>query len=375
MNIGIAGAGLCGRLLAWQLLRAGHRVTLFERDGSGAQSAGFIAAAMLAPFSEAVAGSADILTPGLQALQDWPAWLAQLARDSGCAVPFGCEGSVVVAHGSDRAELHWFYRRLQGMAAPAAGDCRLLDGPALRQLEPGLGAFTQGLWLPGEGWLDNRALYQALDGAIVALGGQWRQGHTVSAVTPAGLVTDGATLPFERVLDCRGFGARDQLANFRGVRGEVLRVYTPEVQLRRPVRLMHPRYQLYVVPRPAGIYVIGATEIESESLAPVTVRSCLELLSALYTVHPGFAEAQVLEARAHCRPAFADHLPHIIQRGALLQVNGLYRHGYLLAPAVVNSVLSLLAGGEVLAPVQHEVADGPNLTCQRPPARPRGIKP
>ena len=37
MNIGIAGAGLMGRLLAWQLLRRGHRVTLFDRDSTDAR--------------------------------------------------------------------------------------------------------------------------------------------------------------------------------------------------------------------------------------------------------------------------------------------------------------------------------------------------
>ena len=30
LSIGIAGAGLLGRLLAWQLARAGHRVSVFD---------------------------------------------------------------------------------------------------------------------------------------------------------------------------------------------------------------------------------------------------------------------------------------------------------------------------------------------------------
>ncbi len=101
-------------------------------------------------------------------------------------------------------------------------------------------------------------------------------------------------------------------------------------------------YKLYISPRPDHRYVIGATEIESESMAPVTVRSSLELLSALYTVHSGFAEASVEHSFAHCRPAMPDNLPVIDCQPGLLTVNGLYRHGYLLSPQVLEIALGKL---------------------------------
>lgn len=365
MNIGIAGAGLSGRLLAWRLLRAGHAVTIYDRDHNGEQSAGYIAAAMLAPFSEAVTVGPDVLQPGLEALQRWPAWLAELESETGIAVPFQRAGSVVVAHGSDRADLHWFYRRLQDLPGACVDGSRWLDGAQLRALEPDLAGFAEGVHLPREGWLDNRILFRALQAACDALGATWHDVTEVASVSAAGIETGDGVTRFDLLLDCRGIGARAQLDDFRGVRGELLRVQATEVRLSRPVRLMHPRYQLYVAPRPDNIYVIGATEIESESMAPVTVRSSLELLSALYSVHSGFAEAEVLEARAHCRPAFADNLPRIIRRDRLLQVNGLYRHGYLLAPALVDSVMSLLAGGAVSAPVQLDDHNDANYQLLR----------
>lgn len=355
MKIGIAGAGLLGRLLGWQLLRAGHEVSLFDRDDdSGEQSAGYIAAAMLAPFSEAVTAGPEVLSPGLTALKCWPRWLHSLGEEGGEEVPFGSSGSIVVAHPNDRADLQWFYRRLRAMPGVAETRNLWLEGGDVQALEPGLQEFAEGVYLPLEGWLDNRALYRALRHAISRAGGVWHCGREISAVGPRCLSSGAQEHRFDLAIDCRGFGAREQLQNFRGVRGEVIRVRAPEVNFTRPVRLMHPRYQLYVAPRPDSVYVIGATEIESESLAPVTVRSCLELLSALYTLHSGFAEAEVLEARAHCRPAFGDNLPRIIQQEGLLQVNGLYRHGFLLAPALVESVLSLLSGGNISAPVQFE---------------------
>jgi glycine oxidase len=92
--------------------------------------------------------------------------------------------------------------------------------------------------------------------------------------------------------------------------------------------------------------VIGATEIESDDLSPVSVRSALELLSAAYTVHPGFGEARVVEMNAQARPTLRDNLPRLRWLGPRrLQINGLYRHGFLIAPALLDAVMDCVASG------------------------------
>ena len=143
-------------------------------------------------------------------------------------------------------------------------------------------------------------------------------------------------------MDTRGVGSQACLPGLRGVRGEVLRVTCPGVSLRRPVRLMHPRYQLYVAPRPNHEFVVGATELESEDEGPVTLRSMLELASALHSLHPAFGEARMLRMSAALRPAFDDHRPKLAEQGGVWQLNGLYRHGYLCAPALVEELVSKL---------------------------------
>lgn len=352
MHIGIGGAGLVGRLLAWRLLRAGYEVTLFDQDqGRGEQAAGFIAAAMLAPYSEAVSVGGEILAPGLRAIRFWSRWLEELQRDSDRQVPWQRRGTLVVAHRADHVELQWFQQRLLALGEPVSRAVRWLDRAALLHHEPALETFDGAVFLPREACLDNRALFAALAVAIGRLCGRWRCGERIVHVEARRIVTERGVYPVDLALDCRGFGAKAQLQDFRGVRGEILWLRAPEVRLSRPVRLLHPRYQLYLAPRPGQCYVIGATELESESLAPVTVRSHLELLSALYSLHPGFAEAQVLEARSHCRPAFMNNLPKIVLAPGLMRVNGLYRHGYLLGPLLVESVLALLRGETALAPV------------------------
>jgi glycine oxidase len=140
------------------------------------------------------------------------------------------------------------------------------------------------------------------------------------------------------VVDCRGFAARDALPDLRGVRGEMLVVRSRDLDLARPVRMLHPRIPLYIVPRGGGVFMIGATMIESEERGRVSVRSTIELLSAAFALNPAFGEAEVLEMKADVRPAFPDNLPRVMRQGNILRVNGLYRHGFLLAPALAREV-------------------------------------
>ena len=345
MNIGIAGAGLIGRLLAWQLLRRGHRVELFDRDrADGDAAAARVAAAMLAPYSEVVSCERAIFDWGCAALPLWPALLEALRADSGAEVFFQRRGSLVVAHARDRNLWLQFNQRLRHAVPEQSDAVRQLDRAALHALEPELAQFGEATWLTDEGTLDNHELLHALERAVRELGACWREGVAVAGVHAGEIEVDGESRRFDLAIDARGFGAKAQLPDLRGVRGEILWVKAPEVRLSRPVRLMHPRYQLYIAPKRDSVYAIGATEIESEALTPITVRSALELQSALYSVHTGFAEAQVLHAYASCRPAFMDNLPRIECGAGLLRVNGLYRHGYLLAPLVLQLALATLDG-------------------------------
>lgn len=346
-HIAIVGAGLIGRLLAWKLLQQGAPVTLLERGSrAGEGSAARVAAAMLAPYTEVVHAERAVFDWGREALSWWPQALVELERHSGVSVPIALSGSIAVAHQQDRSSMQQLRQALQSAVPDHMDKVEALDRRGLAELEPALAEhFDSGLYLREEGYLDNRVLLHALDAAIEKLGGQWRDHCEVEAIAPGCITVNGDRLNVAKVIDCRGIGAKNDIAKLRGVRGEVLWVRAPEVSLSRPVRLMHPRYKLYISPRADHRYVIGATEIESESMAPVTVRSSLELLSALYTVHSGFAEATVEESLVHCRPAMPDNLPLVVDEPGLMRVNGLHRHGYLLGPKVVEEALGKLGSG------------------------------
>lgn len=348
----VLGAGLMGRLMALALAQAGCSVDLFDAGGPDADGAAArVAAAMLAPLAESAIAPPPVVRMGLHALARWPALLATLRAP----VFFQRAGTLVLWHRQDAPEAARLAQTLQHTVdrVPELPPMQRVDAAAIAALEPSLGSrFAQGLLLPGEGQLDNRALLAALLATLQGL--PTVQLHWQSPRAPDDFAPDAHAC----VIDCRGLGAQPQWPAVRGVRGEVLRVHAPGVALTRPVRLVHPRYPLYIAPKPGDLFVIGATEIESADMSPASVRSTLELLSAAYAVDSAFAEARIVEIAVQCRPALPDNLPAIRQlRPRVWQFNGLYRHGFLIAPALLDIAMELLASGrsELAAQVGLEV--------------------
>ncbi|MDG4813288.1 glycine oxidase ThiO [Hydrogenovibrio sp. 3SP14C1] len=336
-TIGIAGAGLVGRILALNLIKSGHKVTLFEKDSTASENAaGLVAAGMLAPFAELETAESAIFDAGMRSIQLWPELLAQIK------VPhaFQKQGSLVTAHRSDMPELVHFITQLQSKI-PAAASIETLDQAAITALEPELTQHTKAFFLPTEAQVNAQ---QFMEQSTVFLqkhpSVKWKTHQIVSRVSNGQIETSEACTDFDWVFDARGLGAKPDISDLRGVRGEVFWLDAPDVSLSRPVRLMHPRYRIYIVPRPHHRYVVGATEIESEDQSDMSVRSSLELLSAVYSVHSGFGEARIVKMLTNCRPALKDNLPRIQHENKTTRINGLYRHGYLLAPAVVEKALN-----------------------------------
>lgn len=353
LAIGIAGAGLLGRLLAWQAAQAGHAVTVFDPapdaqarfDGHAA--AAFSAAGMLSPLAELDAASPQVARWGLRSLTLWPQILATLPQ----APFFARQGSLLLAHRSDLGAAQRVLSRL-AQAPPEMPPPQALNPTALRQLEPTLHDVAHAWLLPGEGQIDPPSTMNALHAQACGAGVQWQWGCEVDRLAPKALWLAGqsAAQHFDLVFDVRGLGAR-RASNpldhrdappLRGVRGETVWLHAPGHGLRRPVRLLHPRLRVYLVPRPNDTLVIGASEIESEDRGAVSVRSALELMSAAYSVLPALAEARIQRLDANLRPAHPDNEPQVHAESGLVRINGLFRHGWLLAPALIEQAMSSL---------------------------------
>ena len=332
MNIAIAGVGLVGRVLALYLLQKGHKLTLFDEDRAyGDASAGFTAAGMLAIFAELETAESSIFERGKRSISLWPSLLEQV----GISDAFQLEGSIITAHPQDLSELDHFIETLQSKV-PEASTIKTLNKEEIMALEPDLEQHNKAFYIPNEGQVDaQRFMKASSDYLLEHQNVTWYQEKKIDHV-------DDLIKEYDWVFDARGLGANEDIENLRGVRGEVFWLEAPEVKITRPTRMLHPRYKIYIVPRPNNMYIIGATEIESEDKSPMSVRSSLELLSAVFSMHSGFAEARIIKCATNCRPTLKDNLPKIIQEEKLTRINGLYRHGYLLAPAVVEDALKEL---------------------------------
>ncbi|HEV7816900.1 MAG TPA: FAD-dependent oxidoreductase, partial [Janthinobacterium sp.] len=71
----------------------------------------------------------------------------------------------------------------------------------------------------------------------------------------------------------------------------------------------------------------------------VSVRSLLGLLGAAQSVLPDLAGARLLLADSNLRPALPDKLPSVLQASRLTRINGLFRHGWMISPALTADAL------------------------------------
>ena len=371
-RIAIAGAGVAGRLLAFQLARLGHEVEVFDLAPDGAApdgqrphpAAAFTAAGMLSPLAELDHAPADIAERGWRSLDLWPGIVAALGPQYRTPALFRLNGSMLVSHPGDSGAAMRVLTRMKAANARAARerlhdvseredpttlqvrdptekpprrDPQALTREALAALEPALVQGLQGWLLPGEGQVDTTRLLPALVAESPTV--RWHWGQRVTQVEPHLVhVTGRRPVNADFAVDTRGLGARGTLP-LRGVRGELLWLHAPGLDLRRPVRCIHARHRVYLVPRHGDIVIVGATEIDSEDTSPVSVRSTIELLSAAHSIVPQLAEARIVRLDTHLRPATPDQRPHLHCEPGLIRINGLFRHGFLLAPALVEEAL------------------------------------
>lgn len=306
--ITIAGAGLAGLATAYELLQRGAKVWIFEQGpGPGKASVARFAGGMLAPWCEYESAEEEVVTLGSRAFE----WWAKIT-------PVHRRGTLVMAPARDRAELTRFAKRTHGYRAVSAEEIAALE-PSLER------RFTQGLFFAGEAHLDPRRALSDLSRVVTDLGAE------IVYNTPA---------PNRVDLNCTGIKAA--VPGLRPVRGEMAILHCPDLEISRTLRLLHPRMPLYLVPRGDGHFMIGGTMIESASTRAPSLRSLSELMSAAFALHPGFGEAEVVELGAGLRPAFADNLPQLVEQEGVLHLNGLYRHGFLLAPAMAQRVARYL---------------------------------
>ncbi|BBL53590.1 glycine oxidase ThiO [Bartonella quintana] len=311
-NILIKGAGVGGLTVAYMLQQKGASVTVSAPLCSPIGTASWYAGGMLAPYCERENAEQIVEDLGIQAIEWWCKTLPNLVIRN---------GTLVVAPTRDKVELERFLMRTHNH--------KIIKGTEIAHLESDFAErFNCALFYENEAHLDPRKALITLKENLIQNGARFVDVETTET-------------NFDIIIDATGIARLGKDKNIRGVRGEMLLVRSTDIKLVRPIRLLHPRFPVYVVPRQDNIFMIGATMIESDFDGAISARSMMELLNAAYTLHPAFAEAEIVETGVGVRPCYPDNFPSVYKHGNYISINGFYRHGFLLSPEMAKRAMKL----------------------------------
>lgn len=351
-QVHVVGGGVIGLACAWELSRNGHDVTVVAPD-PGHDGASWVAAGMLAPVTEAQFGESALTALLLEGAARWPDFAAALESASGETIGYDTSGTLTVAlDASDRASLDDLlaYQHALGLRATrrSASECRRLV-PALSP------SLRGGIDVPGDHFVDNRAVLGALVAACRAAGVSFEHGRISGvAAGPELVLADARRLRADLVVLAAGVGLADIAGlgggrpEVRPVKGHILRLGPPPGSaaplVPRTVRGLVRGHSVYLVPRPDGSLVVGATVEERGTDTTVQAGAVHELLCDARAIVPGVDELELREAAAGLRPGTPDNTPRIGWSGldGVLVATGHYRNGILLAPLTAAVVADLV---------------------------------
>jgi glycine oxidase len=368
-DVAIVGGGVIGLSCAWRAAQRGAHVVVLERGEPGG-GATRVAAGMLAPVGDLTFGEPELLELTLAAARAYPEFVAELEAATGASTGYERLGALHVALDRDEAAQ---LRRVHELQRSLELEADWLAPRRCRDLEPGLTpSFHGGVFAPGEAAVDPRALTRVLLAALAGAGAEMRTGTEVVGgifagerlagvrVRGSGSGRDDEDLRAETVVLASGAwsGATDWLPEqarppVRPVKGQVLELRTrklPGAGAAEPVaRHILASERVYLVPRPDGRLIVGATVEELGFDTAVTAGGVHELLREAYRLLPDVAEMELVGATAGLRPGTPSNLP-LVGPGAidgLVLATGHFRNGILLAPLASEAVAKLLTGVQV----------------------------
>jgi glycine oxidase len=346
--------GLC---CAWGLAQGGAKTVVLDRAEPPA-GATRVAAGMLAPIGELAFGEPELLRMTVAAAELYPDFIAELEATAGLGTGYARHGALHIALDRDEAsEL----RRVHDLQRSLGLGAEWLPPRRCRELEPGLTpSFNGGVHAPDEAAVDPRRMTAALLAALAGAGTEVRSGSDVVAPLLAGerlegvrtgagdeLLADHVVLATGAWAGAEGWLPEDALPPVRPVKGEILELRSADGH--PPCERIVASERVYLVPRPDGRLIVGATTEERGFDATVTAGGVHELLREAYRLLPDVAEMELVESMAGLRPGTPDNLP-LIGPGAiegLVLACGHYRNGVLLGPITGDAVAGVVAG-EVL---------------------------
>ena len=368
----VIGGGIVGLAVVRELATSGASVALIDRDAERGPDATRVAAGMLAPVGEHEFGEQALLPMNLASADLYPDLASALETDTGLSTGYRREGGLHVALDGDEAAV---LERMADLQEESGLKPDRLTPSGAREIEPGLGpSIRSAVLAPGDGSVDPRLLAQALEADAERHGATVVRGAVVTGLVReagrvGGVETELGPLAAGSVVVATGAETGrlewlepEERPPVRPVKGQVVELRAPEGELAclRPV----VTERVYVVPRPDGRIVVGATVEERGWDREVTFGGVFELLREAYRVLPDLAESSFTGALVGFRPGTPDNLPVVGRTSTpgLLMAGGHYRNGILLAPltgravaVMIGEELDLAPGMEAADPARFQV--------------------
>ncbi len=340
----VVGGGIIGLAGAFRLALEGHHVTVL--DPSVGHGATWAAAGMIAPSAEIAPGELSNYRLQRQALGAWRELSERLEDVTGHGVSIHEAGTLLSGwDAGDRRLVEQFAQLAEEFDAPMHRVTRHDSPEVFEGLSP---RMTHGLVMEDDAWLDPDEAVERLRTGLRALGADLvAEAAEHIGVDAAGVVaeTSSQTLRADVGLLATGStplptGAAPSGANVvRPVRGVTVRVRGFDRSDQPMIRAFVRGRAFYMVSRPSGYCVLGATSDERSELA-IEVGELQRLLRDGLDVVPALETASVSEIRYGLRPASADLRPFFetIKPPGWAWVSGHYRHGVTLAPLAAREV-------------------------------------
>ena len=366
MRVLVVGGGIIGCATALELARAGCRVTVFERATPGAEASS-AAAGLLVPIDESPETSFARL-----ALASWrlyPDVVRDLEARTGIDVEYVTRGTIYPASASRKA------RDVSQWADLAEFGVETLEDGEVQRREPALSpTIRHAVFVKGDHWLNNQRLVLAYAQAAASSGVELRGGDNVSRVIVEGgraraVVTEGERIDGDAVLLAAGAWSGELMAGL----GARLRIEPRRGQMialaHVPPVITHCVHgEVYLIPRPSGELLIGATVERAGFQRAVTAEGISSLLQSAIELVPALRDLPIARTWCGFRPWAPDSLPVL---GPWPGIDGLFiatghfRNGILLAPITARLMTDWITGGAPSLEVKDFLPDRFVVTPKR----------
>jgi glycine oxidase len=341
----VVGGGIIGCAAAYELAGAGCQVTVFERATPGAEASS-AAAGLLAPIDEST--ETNFARLALASWRLYPEVVRDLQKRTGIDVEYVTRGTIYPTSAAQKQ------RDVAQWADLAEFGVELLEGDEIHRRELALSSkIRHAVFVKGDHWLNNQRLVLAYAQAAASIGVELRTACNVSRLIvesgrARGVVTEGERIEGDAVLLAAGAWSSELMTAL----GAPLRIEPRRGQMIAlahvpPVVTHCVHGEVYLVPRPSGELLIGATVERVGFQRAVTAEGIAGLLRAAIELVPSLRDLPIVRTWCGFRPWAPDSLPVL---GPWPGVEGLFvatghfRNGILLAPITARLMTEWITG-------------------------------